>query len=71
MNLNTNCAFCCEGECIALSVKKCSASCSFFKTKQQEDESLKSAQARLRSLPIKKQNKIARTYYKIKIPWWA
>ena len=57
--------------CKILIVEKCLgySNCSFFKTKEQAEESIKKANARLASLDKLQQKHIADTYYQGKMPW--
>ncbi|MBC2724390.1 MAG: hypothetical protein HGJ97_17305 [Desulfosporosinus sp.] len=56
--------------CRILTVKKCSGrTCSFYKTEEQQKESLKRAYERLRNLGKKEQEDIARKYSRGKMFW--
>lgn len=53
-----------NGKCMALGVGKCQGeSCGFYKTKEQQAQSLEKSKNRLRSLPEYQQQAIADKYY--------
>jgi hypothetical protein len=65
----TKCTFSGNKDCAVLAVTECPSKCSFFRTKQQQELSIRKAHRRLRGLPYEQQVDIAETYYSGKMPW--
>jgi len=68
--MNINCFAYKSGQCKILKTMECKNNiCSFFKTKEEQEESLNKAYTRLASLDKATQRNIADTYYEGKSPW--
>ena len=68
--MNKNCFANKNNRCKILNHIKCvNNSCSFFKTEEDQEESLNKAYARITSLDKAIQRNIADTYYNGKMPW--
>ncbi|APM39946.1 hypothetical protein [Clostridium kluyveri] len=68
--MNENCFAYKNSRCKILKSTQCvNNSCSFFKTEEEQEESLNKAYARIASLDKAIQKSIADTYYNGKVPW--
>lgn len=68
--MNKNCFANKNNRCKILNSIQCAkTTCSFFKTEEEQEESLNKANAHITSLDKAIQNSIADTYYNGKMPW--